>query len=121
VPRLGEPGGLGSEGVDAHARMGGGDDLEERRSAAGEHAGDIALRSGLKCGRRGSGRVGGGAGLRHVDGEEELEIDWLLGPERAIVVEDSYPLGLGHVIRSGGIGNRRDETDDRRLRFPVAT
>jgi hypothetical protein len=60
--------------------MGGGDDLEERVLASGQHGLDVARRRGLERRRGRPSGVGCGERAGSVDGKEELEVDRLLGP-----------------------------------------
>ena len=53
--------------------------------------------------------------LDAVEGERELEIHRLLGPQRAVVVEHGDAFGGRHEIRSGVLGDAPDEIDDRFL------
>jgi hypothetical protein len=51
-------------------------------------------------------------GLYAVDGKEKLEVQRLLGPERAIIIEGGDSLGDGHEVRRALCGDFRDEIHD---------
>ena len=78
--------------------------LEERRERLGR----------LPFGMRGP------QGLHAVDNEGELHIHRLLGPQRAVVVEDGDALGLGHEVRARRICRACDERLDRGARGALA-
>ena len=65
-------------------------------------------------------RMRGAQRLHAVDDERELHIHRLLGPERAVVVEDGDALGLGHEVDARRIGRARDERHDRGARGAFA-
>ena len=50
--------------------------------------------------------------LDAVEGEGELDVGRLLGPERPIVVEDGDALLRRHEFRAGFSGNPRDKIQD---------
>jgi hypothetical protein len=54
-----------------------------------------------------------------VDGKEELEVERLLGPQGAVVVEGGDALGLRHEVGAGRIGDSTDKIEDRRFGIPV--
>src|SRR5262249_5109129 len=58
-------------------------------------------------------------GLHLVQCIDELEVERLLRPERAVVVEDGYPLSRRNEGRSAFMGDRFDEAEERLLRFTV--
>lgn len=51
-------------------------------------------------------------GLHAVDGEQEREIERLLRPQRAVVVEHGDALGRGDELRAALLRHARDEVDD---------
>ena len=61
----------------------------------------------------------GGERLDAVDREEELEVDRLLGPERAVVVENGDAPRRRHELRSALLGDLLDEIDNGGLGFAV--
>ena len=91
--------------------MGGHDDFQQRPFATRQRTFKVALQ------QRGEGllvfpfRVSRGERFHPVEGEKELEVHGLLGPERAVIVENGNPLGRGDEIRtavSGHPGNKFD-------------
>jgi hypothetical protein len=50
--------------------------------------------------------------LHTIDGEGELKVDLLLGPQRAIVVEGGDALGNGHEVAASGRTDAGDEVED---------
>ena len=60
-----------------------------------------------------------GERLHAVEREEELEIHRLLGPERAVVVEDRDALGGRDEVGRALLRHLLDEVDDRLLRRAV--
>ena len=70
----------------------------------------------------GSGRLPLGMLRRHrldpVDREDELEVDRLLGPQRAVIVEGGDALGHRHEVGAAGRRHPRHEVEDRRLDRP---
>jgi hypothetical protein len=73
---------------------------------------EVARQRGREGGLRLPLRVLRRQGLDPVDGEEELEIDGLLGPQRAVVVEGGDALGGGHEVRAALPGDPGDEVED---------
>jgi len=57
--------------------------------------------------------------LHAVDGEDKLEIQRLLGPQRPVVIEGGDPLWLKHEVRRVVPGDLADEVDDGGLRGPI--
>ena len=57
--------------------------------------------------------------LDAVERERELEVDRLLGPQRAVVVEDGDALGDRHEVRAALRRHARDEIGDGFLRRAV--
>jgi hypothetical protein len=53
-----------------------------------------------------------------VEHKDELEVEWLLAPECAVVVEDGDSLRLGHEVGRALSRDRADELDDRCLGRP---
>jgi hypothetical protein len=51
--------------------------------------------------------------LDPIDGEQELEVERLLGPQRSVVVEDGDALGLGHEVGACRVGHPVHEVEDR--------
>ena len=60
-----------------------------------------------------------GKRLDPIERERELEVDRLLRPERAVVVEGRNPLGGCDVVRPACSRHTSDEVDDRLLRRAV--
>src|SRR5215207_1601756 len=60
-------------------------------------------------------RVLGGQRLDAVEDEPELDIEWLLAPEGAIVVEDGDAVTLRHELVAAFRGDRGDKVEDRLL------
>ena len=54
-----------------------------------------------------------------IQHEEELEVHRLLGPERAVVVEDRDAFGRRHKVRPAVLRHLRDEVRDGFLCRPV--
>ena len=57
--------------------------------------------------------------LDAVQGEGELDVERLLGPERPIVVEDGDPRRRRHVVGTVLIGHRLDEREDTPLQLTI--
>ena len=110
----------GAELLVGHAAVRRGDECPERVLALRGHRLRIALQERReRLGRLPLG-VRGPQGLHAVDDERELHIHRLLGPQRAIVVEDGDALGLGHKVDARRIGRARDERLDRGARGALA-
>ena len=58
-------------------------------------------------------------GLQLVEHEEELELERLLAPERAVVVEDGDAIAGRDIVVASRVGNRLDESHGRRLCLAV--
>ena len=92
--------------------MGGHHDLEERVLPARERGRVVAPE------QRGEGllllplRVLGRERLDAVDGEQELEVQGLLGPQRAVVVEDGDALGGWNEVRRADLVDPLHEVHD---------
>ena len=105
--------------VGRETRVRGHHDLEDRRLAAGERVTKIALP------QRGEGllrlplRVRRRERLDAIQREGQLEVDRLLGPERAVVVEYGDPLAGWNEVWPVRLGHPGDEPHDRSLRRPV--
>jgi hypothetical protein len=54
----------------------------------------------------------GGHGRHARQREGELEVHGLLGPQRAVVVEDGDALGRGHELGVARVCDAADEVDD---------
>jgi hypothetical protein len=58
-------------------------------------------------------------GLDAVEDEERLELQWLFGPERAVVIERWDPIGGWHEVRGAFAGDFADGFDDGLFGFAV--
>jgi hypothetical protein len=108
-------GDVGGEILDREVGMRRGDDLQKPFEAERERGLDVARGGGLERGRLRPERIVGGQPLRAVERVEHLEIDRLLGPERAVIVEGRDALGFGDEAVGGRVGGLRDEVEDGRL------
>jgi len=64
-------------------------------------------------------RMARGEQLDAIDRKLELEVERLLGPERAIVIEGDNAMCHGHELRRTRLGDARDERNDGLLRSGV--
>ena len=100
------------EGVDRQAGVRGHDDLEKRRLAARERGLEVPLGRRLQCVGGQDRRIRRRHRPEPVEREEELEVDGLLGPEGAVVVEDRHAVVRRDVAGRGRVGDLLDEGDD---------
>jgi hypothetical protein len=99
--------------------VGGGHELEDRFLALGERVLHVTPQE------RGEGLLVlplgtmGGHRLHAVEGEQDLEVERLLRPERAVVVERGDALGGRHEVGRTRLRDALDERDDGLLRSRV--
>ena len=96
-----------------HPGMRDGDQFRDAGFAAGRESRQVAFQ---KRRERLLGRPFGMLGRQRLDAvrhEEDLEVDRLLGPERAVVVEGRNALGCGHEVGRSFAGYPLDELHDR--------
>ena len=98
--------------------MGRHDDLDQTMLARGEKRLHVVFEHSLEGLSRRPLRVIRSEGLDPVDGKEQLEVERLLGPQGAVVVEGGDALGLRHEVRICRIGDSGNEVEDRSLASP---
>jgi len=102
-----------------HAGVGGHDELNQSVHACCGEGLLVILEHGLEGLLGRPLRMLRSERLNPIDGEEKLEVKWLLGPQGAVVVEGGDPLGLGDEIGTRRVGDPADEIEDRLLSFSV--
>jgi hypothetical protein len=103
-----------------HAGVGGGDELQERLLAAGQGAFEVAFEQRRKRLSVLPLRMLWRKGLDAIQGEEELEIERLLRPQCAVVVERGDAFGGRNEVGAALLRHLRDELDDGSLRRAVS-
>ncbi len=102
-----------------HAGVGGLHDLEQALLARVGKSGHIACKEGSEGFQRLPFGMLRRQRLHAVDGEGDLEIDRLFGPQGAIIVEGCDSFRRRHEIRSACRCDLGHEIDDRRLRWTL--
>ncbi len=99
--------------------MGGGHDLEQALLARRLHRLHVVLEYALEGLLRLPLRVLGRERLHPIEREGDLDVDRLLGPQRAVVIESGDALRGGHEVRASLRSDARHEADDGLLRRAV--
>ncbi len=116
MARAGEPVGDGlREYLRRHAGMGGCHDLEQTLLARCCERLDVAFEHRLERLRVLPFRVLRRERLHPIERKGELEIDRLLGPQRAVIVEGGDAFGLRHEVGAAFRRGPADEIEDRLL------
>ncbi len=119
IARFRDPfGDLVAERVDVHAGQGRGGDLDQRLEAQLRDRFAIPRQHGAE--RLDLGKLGLRLHQRRhaIEAIDELRIDRMLDPQRAVLVEGRDPLRKRHEAWACGVSRRMDEFDDRILRRP---
>ena len=101
-----------------HAGMGGHENFPDPLLARGGKGLHVVFEDGLERLLGFPGRAPGREGLYPVHGKDKLNIDRLLAPERAVVVENRDAFLRSHELRTAGSGHAVHEFHDRLLRGP---
>ena len=89
------------------------EDFADRLFAASQRAIDVALEQGSKRLLVFPLRMQRRERLDTIERKEKLEVERLLAPERAVVVEGGDALGGGHEVRRSFARHALDKRDDR--------
>jgi len=95
-----------------HAGVRDRDDFENSSLSAGERTFEVTLEQRGKRLLVPPLRMLGGQYLYAVESEGKLEIDRLLRPQRAVIVEGSNPFGRWYQVGRTLLGHAFDEGDD---------